>query len=141
MVQKELQHQITMLYIIYSYETTFYREKRTSNSYRFWKMIWNKKTPSASIFSLFVYSQIGKTMMFMVTLSTWNIYYIFFSSSHMIWLTSFNDLGLWKINSFGYEGTVNQCITPPKYVKLNDEYLTNVLLKINAKVMMISLTQ
>ena len=36
----------------------------------FGKMIWNKKNPSASIFSLFVYSQIGKTLMFMVTLST-----------------------------------------------------------------------
>ncbi|XP_018443266.2 protein argonaute 9 [Raphanus sativus] len=40
--------------------------------------------------------------------------------------------GPWKKKTlFGYNGIVNQCIAPPKTV--NDQYLTNVLLKINAK--------
>lgn len=39
--------------------------------------------------------------------------------------------GPWKKNNLSEHGIVTQCIAP---TKINDQYLTNVLLKINAKV-------
>lgn len=40
-------------------------------------------------------------------------------------------LGPWKKKSLSDFGIVTQCISPSK---INDQYLTNVLLKINSKV-------
>ena len=40
--------------------------------------------------------------------------------------------GPWKRRNLVEEGIVTQCIAPTP--KINDQYLTNVLLKINAKV-------
>ena len=40
--------------------------------------------------------------------------------------------GPWKKKSLTQFGVVTQCLAPP--TKVNDHYVTNVLLKINAKV-------
>jgi hypothetical protein len=40
--------------------------------------------------------------------------------------------GFWKCKCLAEHGIVTQCVVPPANIK--DQYLTNVLLKINAKV-------
>lgn len=42
--------------------------------------------------------------------------------------------GPWKKKFLSDLGVINQCIAPPNMKKVNDQYLTNVALKINAKV-------
>ncbi|VVB16953.1 unnamed protein product [Arabis nemorensis] len=46
---------------------------------------------------------------------------------------SSNVYGPWKRKILVESGIVNQCIAPPANAHVNDQYLTNVLLKINAK--------
>lgn len=48
---------------------------------------------------------------------------------HMSFINNFK--GPWKKKCLAEYGIVTQCIAP---MRVNDQYLTNVLLKINAKV-------
>lgn len=52
-------------------------------------------------------------------------------------MTYFNLTGPWKRKNLSEYGIVTQCIAP---MRVNDQYLTNVLLKINAKVSALFLT-
>lgn len=46
---------------------------------------------------------------------------------------AFNDLGPWKKKCLADFGIVTQCMAP---TRVNDQYITNCLLKINAKVIL-----
>ena len=75
----------------------------------------------------YVYFLKGKTLIYMVS----NI-----SSLTLLWGFSgtespSNLIGPWKKKNLSEFGIVTQCIAP---LRVNDQYLTNVLLKINAKV-------
>lgn len=59
--------------------------------------------------------------------------FLFLCDCHVYLLMQFNwtSQGPWKKKNLADFGIVTQCIAP---MKVNDQYLTNVLLKINAKV-------